>query len=269
MESLVEKINRAENSKEMANVLAHLKHISDVNEAIASSSQEGRSEGIQSDLRHMSNALMKLATGGPTTNVGVASYIEGKCVQWKTSIPNLVKDMDPCIKNKILKVTLSKILKATEVDMLVNWLEGLRNFELLYRGSEHGYYPADFHKRCDNKGPTLVLFEATTGERFGGYAPESWVSETKYHVTDRSFLFSLDLKEKVHCIAPMHGQYSGKSYGPSFGFSCDLGTCVHFTTDYNCYSVLGGSYQQLSTGKHLTEKRDFTVKEIEVHAILD
>jgi hypothetical protein len=41
---------------------------------------------------------------------------------------------------------------------------------LLYSGSIHGWYPKDFHSRCDGKNPTISLFKVRdTEECIGGY----------------------------------------------------------------------------------------------------
>ncbi len=32
-----------------------------------------------------------------------------------------------------------------------------KEWSLIYRSNEHGSTPDDFHRRCDNKGPTLTL----------------------------------------------------------------------------------------------------------------
>jgi hypothetical protein len=40
---------------------------------------------------------------------------------------------------------------------------------LLFRGSEHGWRPKDFHSRCDNKGPTISLFKIKDGDCIGGF----------------------------------------------------------------------------------------------------
>ena len=40
----------------------------------------------------------------------------------------------------------------------------------LYCGFTHGWYPEDFHSRCDGKHPTISLFKVKkTGECIGGY----------------------------------------------------------------------------------------------------
>ena len=47
--------------------------------------------------------------------------------------------------------------------------ESSQSFELLYRGSLHGFKGSDFHSKCDNNPKTLTIIKATTGNIFGGY----------------------------------------------------------------------------------------------------
>ena len=51
----------------------------------------------------------------------------------------------------------------------------IKGSELLYRMNRDGCTPETFHRRCDNKGATLMLVKTTNGYIFGGYNPSSWV----------------------------------------------------------------------------------------------
>jgi len=63
----------------------------------------------------------------------------------------------------------------THQSALKSWLPPNATCSLLYRASTDGYTPVDFHRCCDNKGPTLVLIKS--GEYiFGGYTSKSWES---------------------------------------------------------------------------------------------
>ena len=63
----------------------------------------------------------------------------------------------------------------THQSALQSWLPPNATCSLLYRASTDGNMPADFHRCCDNKGPTLVLIKS--GEYiFGGYTSKSWES---------------------------------------------------------------------------------------------
>ena len=48
--------------------------------------------------------------------------------------------------------------------------------KLLYRGSKDGWAAADFHRLCDNKGPTVTLVKSSAGRISGGFTTVSWTS---------------------------------------------------------------------------------------------
>jgi hypothetical protein len=60
-------------------------------------------------------------------------------------------------KNDLLKILQSK-KKSSNIKSTI-----------IYRGSDHGWKPEDFHSRCDKMGPTICLFKAKDGDCFGGY----------------------------------------------------------------------------------------------------
>ena len=63
----------------------------------------------------------------------------------------------------------------TQQSALQSWLPPNATCSLLYRASTDGHTPADFHRCCDNKGPSLLLIKS--GEYiFGGFTSKSWES---------------------------------------------------------------------------------------------
>jgi len=65
------------------------------------------------------------------------------------------------------------VKNETHQSVLHSWLPPNATCSLLYRASTDGKTPEDFHRCCDNKGPTLVLIKS--GEYiFGGYTSQSW-----------------------------------------------------------------------------------------------
>ena len=58
---------------------------------------------------------------------------------------------------------------------LKSWLPANATCSLLFRASSDGETPADFHRCCDDKGPTLVVIKC--GEYVGGgFTTQSWES---------------------------------------------------------------------------------------------
>ena len=71
----------------------------------------------------------------------------------------------------------SGILKGEIAFMmqLQKWLGEKCKWNLCYRASRDGWSAQDFHKHCDNKGPTVVLVKAND-YIFGGYTDQHWES---------------------------------------------------------------------------------------------
>ena len=70
----------------------------------------------------------------------------------------------------------SVILKnEREISVIKSWLGSGARCSLLFRASIHGSSAADFHRRCDNKGATLLLIK-TGIYIYGGYTSKSWES---------------------------------------------------------------------------------------------
>lgn len=61
----------------------------------------------------------------------------------------------------------SDLLKLCEFSSDQNW-------ELLYRGTQHGFNAVDFHYYCDVVTNTLTVIKSENGNIFGGYTEMSW-----------------------------------------------------------------------------------------------
>ena len=60
---------------------------------------------------------------------------------------------------------------------LEKWLGEKCKWNLCYRASRDGWSAQDFHRHCDNKGPTVVLVKANNCI-FGGYTDQNWLGIT-------------------------------------------------------------------------------------------
>ena len=92
--------------------------------------------------------------------------------------------------------------------------------------TENGEKPEDFHKHCDNKGPTLIIIKTTSNRIFGGFTPLNWNNNSDfYDNTKRTFVFSLNLMKKyelktsaISAIDNARNSINyGDCYGPTFG----------------------------------------------------
>ena len=159
---------------------------------------------------------------------------------------------------------------------LYEWI-GNKKMDLIFRGSRDGMTGKMFHKKCDNKGPTIILIKNSIGYIFGGYASISWTSDNSYHSDLDSFLFTLTniyskgpLKFKCKDNKSVHHL---NNYGPIFGQGHDLEIAGDFLNDIH-YSNFPKSFKDsLGKGKSIftgdlnSNKTYFTINEIEVFKV--
>ena len=178
----------------------------------------------------------------------------------------------------------SNILKDCEkkveyVKKLIEWT-GYNKLELIYRGSRDGTTSIKFHEKCDNKGPTIVLFKNEKGNIYGGYCPISWKSEGGWQSVPEAFIFTLT---NIYNIEPTkfnrnvndnNGIYFDKSHGPWFGLASNIGFENDYTQFNNCYSYFGvdgrksytdslGKGKSIFTGDENNNNVYYKIKEIE------
>ena len=106
--------------------------------------------------------------------------------------------------------------------VIYNWCK-FKKLELIYRGTRDGGDNINFHKKCDNKGPNIMLFRNDKGNIFGGYVSISWTNSGGFQLAPGSFLFTLT---NIYNIQPTKFQlnnnckdqiYFGSNNGPLFG----------------------------------------------------
>jgi hypothetical protein len=93
---------------------------------------------------------------------------------------------------------------------------------LLFSGSTHGWERSKFHELCDEKGPTITVMKSKAGKVFGGFAMQSWDSETGYKADEMAFIYSIDRQQIYRATDAQKALYCYSSWGPSFG-ACALG----------------------------------------------
>ena len=122
--------------------------------------------------------------------------------------------------------TTGKILKTEEeFKELFSFISGNneRQFRLLYSPTFDANTKEDFHKKCDNKGSTIVLVETSNGRRFGGFTSLSWKSNDQWVNDPCACIFSFDTHKKYKLLLPQYSYYGGPGYGPHFGAGDQLG----------------------------------------------
>jgi hypothetical protein len=173
----------------------------------------------------------------------------------------------------------SSIIKddIKNIFLIANWIkETIQKekikLELIFRMSENGTKANDFHKYCDNKGPTLTLVKTTENKIFGGFTPLNWKSEKESFIDDDNFtfIFSLDLKKKFHLLdKKKEAIYCEEDSGPCFG---DSDFCLYenmkngVTFANNSCNFLHDNNLELVGEKG--ESANFQTEELEIYKLI-
>jgi len=101
----------------------------------------------------------------------------------------------------------SSLLDLDMQKALMSWLGDNRSCELIYQSSRDGLNPEVFHRLCDDKGPTVTVYQGK-GYLFGGYTQVSWNCSGGTVRDPNAFLFTLS---NPHHVPP--SKYPAKHRG--------------------------------------------------------
>ena len=217
--------------------------------------------------------------------------LKEKFVYYKIEISNLKEENKKLCEeiNNLKKFHISKTMNDSnlkfssiigndlnKIKLMQNWIEeAIRKkeikYKLIFKMSENGNKSNDFHKYCDNKGPTLTLIKTTKNKIFGGFTPLNWKNQGSGTMdeTNQTFIFSLNLKKKYNMLKKDgYAIYCTKRYGPNFG-DCDFDLKENMKTgesyaNSNC-NYLSNYNLELTGGKG--DHEDFETEELEVYKV--
>lgn len=170
------------------------------------------------------------------------------------------------------------LTKKEEKEMINKWLNEVGIFfqpstkkslslpKKLFQGSKNGFTINSFYSKCNHKGKTVVIVRTTNGRTFGGFTNVAWDSGYKGFRVDpekKSFLFSLDEKQKYPILVPQKAIYCRSLYGITFGGGHDLFISNKCNLNSKSYTNSPVSYSTPSNTT-LAGTKNFQVLEIEV-----
>ena len=169
----------------------------------------------------------------------------------------------------------NKIIKGIdEMNLILNAIHKAPNMKLkvklLYTPTLEENSWRDFHRYCDEKGPTITLCESLSGKRFGGYTSVSWDLKNIDYTDNYAFIFSLDNK-KIYNKGNDKRIYCGHNHGIHFwaaslaliwnedGKFIGEDQSSHFTKNSGAFNV---------PRNELSGADKFSLKEMEVYQVI-
>ncbi|PRP86672.1 K+ channel tetramerization domain-containing protein [Planoprotostelium fungivorum] len=165
------------------------------------------------------------------------------------------------------------LLSSEHVDFINGWLGDNKVGKLIYNSSLHGTAAKDFHIRCDDQGPTVVVLRSKGGYLFGGHAADSWGREELVS-SPGSYVFTLHNPNRIPPMRyfPAAGNTyelrSVDSVGPLFGNGDLSVTEEAFTRPVPGTSFPRNFVDRTGFGdKTFTGDHEFQIEEMEVYAV--
>ena len=177
-----------------------------------------------------------------------------------------INNLTEKIKN-IGKISYNQFINSKikfDENLVKDWIGKNFTSELLFSTSKNGFKPTEFHRLCDNKGPTIIFIETKKGCIFGGYTELDWDKSSGYKTDESTFLFSINNKAKYTRKNKLCSICCRDDLAPSFGgngypdFYC-MGSCERGSL---CNKNTFATKEELNNGDS-----SFEVKEMEVYQI--
>jgi len=128
------------------------------------------------------------------------------------------------LKNFNFLISDSKLLDNSMMLNLFSFGLTKKIWKRIYCASIDGFSSTNFHSKCNNKGPTLVVIRSNNGNIFGGYTSLDWDSSNNNKPGGTNWLFILkgQTPQKLNNNGPYHTNnaysiYCYSNYGPTFG----------------------------------------------------
>ncbi|CAG8486487.1 10034_t:CDS:2 [Acaulospora colombiana] len=187
--------------------------------------------------------------------------------------------------------SFSRIITEKQAALISTWIDNPDlpytestnpyNFQLVLRGSNHGFDHKAFWKKCDMLENIVVIIKIHgTDEIIGGYNPIGWnkrESQSRFSrnsgftITRMSFIFALkddaiqdSIVSRVKHVSSAIYNGAPSGYGPSFG-SSDLNMIGNFKKDKKCFCI-HNSYSAYEKAIRDT-KESFSVDEYEIFSL--
>ena len=180
----------------------------------------------KSTILNLSSGDLNNMNGYSTKFVGdkliLSNFLEASGIQTDPNLAFSKVNLQKINQNIIEQTTIPYYIKIANNFMK----DKIKSSRLLYKATRNGWSSQNFHKLCDNKGPTITIATLKDGKFIGAFSPISWgIVNNQYINNPDAFLF--DDKTKYTSNNSLFGPnqfviYQSDSVGPTFGGGHDF-----------------------------------------------
>ena len=179
-----------------------------------------------STIFNLSSDDFKNMNGYSTKFVGdkliLSNFLEASGIQTDPNLAFSKVNLQKINQNIIEQTTIPYYIKIANNFMK----DKIKSSRLLYKATRNGWSSQNFHKLCDNKGPTITIATLKDGKFIGAFSPISWgIVKNQYINNPDVFLFDDKLKYTSNnsLFGPnQYVIYQSDSVGPTFGGGHDF-----------------------------------------------
>jgi hypothetical protein len=226
-----------------------------------------------STIFNLSSGDIKNMNGYSTKFVGdkliLSNFLEASGIQTDPNLAFSKENLQKINENIREQTSIPSYIKIANNFMK----DTIKSSRLLYKATTNGWSSQNFHKLCDNKGPTITIANLKDGRFIGAFSPISWGTVNNQYINNPdAFLF--DNKSKYTTNNSLFGQnqfviYQSALIGPTFGAGHDFLTLSQSSPKIlsnNVFTFLNNNTGPL--GASIRSYNNYELSDLEVYLIL-
>jgi hypothetical protein len=225
-----------------------------------------------STILNLSSGDIKNMNGYSTKFVGdkliLSNFLEASGIQTDPNLAFSAETLQKINQNIKDQTSMPSYIKIANIFMF----NKIKSSRLLYKASTNGWSAQNFHKICDNRGPTITIATLKDGIFIGAFSPISWGTVNNQYINNPdAFLF--DDKAKYTTNNSLFGPnqvaiYQSESIGPTFGGGHDFVTLTQLSPKIltnNVFTFINNNTGPL--GVPIRSYNSYELSDLEVYSV--
>jgi hypothetical protein len=223
-------------------------------------------------ILNLSSNDIKNMNGYSTKFVGdkliLSNFLEASGIQTDPNLAFSKENLEKINQNIKDQTTMPSYIKIANIFMF----NKLKSSRLLYKATTNGWTAQNFHKICDNRGPTITMATLKDDRFIGAFSPISWGTVNNQYINNpEAFLFDNDAKYTTNNSLFGPNQvaiYQSELIGPTFGGGHDFLTLAQSSPKIlsnNVFTFINNNTGPL--GVSIRSNNNYELSDLEVYSV--